>query len=102
MVTMAASVKTVTTTVTVGGQTTTTTTTTTTTAEAAQVGPASSRQPEVYLLDYGGGNVRSVINAIKAAGCTSLKLIESVEDFDKVGVRGVFPCHTRCNCMIEN
>jgi hypothetical protein len=42
-------------------------------------------QPALYLLDYGGGNVRSVINAIKAAGCTSLKLIESVDDFAKVG-----------------
>ena len=39
---------------------------------------------EVYLLDYGGGNVRSVINAVAAAGFPSLKVIKTAEDFAKV------------------
>eukprot|EP00037_Helgoeca_nana_P017915 m.170496 g.170496 ORF g.170496 m.170496 type:complete len:536 (+) comp24207_c0_seq3:1852-3459(+) len=50
----------------------------------------AAAQPALYLLDYGGGNVRSVINAIKAAGCTSLKLIESVDDFAKAD-KIIFP-----------
>jgi hypothetical protein len=50
---------------------------------ASVEGPAG---PEVYLLDYGGGNVRSVINAVAAAGYPSLKVIKTVEDFAKVRI----------------
>ena len=38
---------------------------------------------ETYLLDYGAGNVLSVVNAVRAVG-GELKLITCVEDFDKV------------------
>ena len=50
---------------------------------ASVQGPAA---PEVYLLDYGGGNVRSVINAVAAAGYPSLKVIKTVDDFAKVRI----------------
>eukprot|EP00039_Didymoeca_costata_P000359 m.45232 g.45232 ORF g.45232 m.45232 type:complete len:542 (+) comp10218_c1_seq1:53-1678(+) len=43
----------------------------------------------VYLLDYGAGNVRSVANAVKAVG-GELKLITSPEDFDKAD-KLIFP-----------
>ena len=39
----------------------------------------------VYLLDYGAGNVLSVANAVKAVG-GELKLIKEAADFDKVSV----------------
>eukprot|EP00038_Savillea_parva_P007560 m.170995 g.170995 ORF g.170995 m.170995 type:complete len:547 (-) comp13317_c0_seq1:855-2495(-) len=51
---------------------------------------APPTSPALYLLDYGGGNVRSVINAIKAAGYNDLKLIEKEEDFDKAD-KIIFP-----------
>ena len=38
----------------------------------------------MYLLDYGAGNVRSIINAMRTAGCDKLNVIESVADFAKV------------------
>lgn len=44
----------------------------------------------VYLLDYGAGNVRSVINAVRHAGCNDLRFIETVADFDKAD-RIIFP-----------
>ncbi|EDQ89824.1 uncharacterized protein MONBRDRAFT_16620 [Monosiga brevicollis MX1] len=44
---------------------------------------------QVYLLDYGAGNVRSVINAVETQGF-QLKYIQSVEDFDKAD-KIIFP-----------
>ena len=37
----------------------------------------------VYLLDYGAGNVRSIVNAVEAVGGT-LHTIQSAEDFKLV------------------
>ncbi|EGF84158.1 hypothetical protein BATDEDRAFT_9115 [Batrachochytrium dendrobatidis JAM81] len=37
---------------------------------------------DIYLLDYGAGNVRSLVNAVNHIGY-SIKRIESVADFDK-------------------
>ena len=58
-------------------------------------GPAT----QVYLLDYGGGNVRSVINAVAAAGYPSLKLIKTADDFAKVRC-SFSACVSRCMCVI--
>ena len=43
----------------------------------------------MYLLDYGAGNVRSVRNAVAAAG-VPLHTIETVADFDKAD-KLIFP-----------
>ncbi|KAI8908973.1 hypothetical protein EDD86DRAFT_206570 [Gorgonomyces haynaldii] len=43
----------------------------------------------VYLLDYGAGNVRSIVNAIQHLGF-ELKWIESAEDFEKAD-KIIFP-----------
>lgn len=45
--------------------------------------------PAVYLLDYGAGNVRSVVNAVAALGF-QLKYITSIEDFAKAD-KLIFP-----------
>jgi len=39
----------------------------------------------VYLLDYGAGNVRSLVNAVKKVGY-DIQPITCVEDFDKANV----------------
>ena len=52
---------------------------------------AELAQPAVYLLDYGAGNVRSVVNAVAALGF-QLNYITSIEDFanaDKLIFPGV-------------
>lgn len=40
---------------------------------------------EIYLLDYGAGNVRSLVNAVKYLGF-DINRIESVDDFKKAKV----------------
>jgi imidazoleglycerol phosphate synthase glutamine amidotransferase subunit HisH len=45
---------------------------------------------ELYLLDYGAGNVTSLANSLKKLGYT-FRWIESAEDFDKANVsRAIF------------
>jgi glutamine amidotransferase/cyclase len=39
----------------------------------------------LYLLDYGGGNVRSLLNAVEKLGFNIIP-IQSAEDFDKADV----------------
>lgn len=46
-------------------------------------------EQKVYLLDYGAGNVRSVVNAVKALGM-ELHCIASPADFDKAD-KLIFP-----------
>ncbi|RKP04937.1 hypothetical protein THASP1DRAFT_33242 [Thamnocephalis sphaerospora] len=43
----------------------------------------------VYLLDYGAGNVRSLVNAVKHLGY-DMQVIQSAEDFDKAD-KIIFP-----------
>lgn len=49
----------------------------------------SSRNPtrnmQLYLLDYGAGNVTSLANSLKKLGY-DFRWIESAEDFDKADV----------------
>lgn len=45
----------------------------------------SAAGANVYLLDYGAGNVLSVANAVKAVG-GELNLIKEAADFDKVHI----------------
>lgn len=45
----------------------------------------TTMEPKIYLLDYGAGNVRSLVNAINKIGF-NLQVIESVADFDKADV----------------
>ena len=40
----------------------------------------------LYLLDYGAGNVRSLLNAIRKLGY-SIQTIDSVQDFQRADVR---------------
>mmetsp|Transcript_8340 Transcript_8340/g.26077 ORF Transcript_8340/g.26077 Transcript_8340/m.26077 type:complete len:552 (-) Transcript_8340:26-1681(-) len=40
---------------------------------------ADTRKPKVTLLDYGAGNVRSVINALELLGC-DVRLVRTAED----------------------
>lgn len=40
---------------------------------------------KVYLLDYGAGNVRSLVNAVEFLGFTVIK-IEKASDFDSAEV----------------
>lgn len=53
-----------------------------------------------YLLDYGAGNVLSVINAVRKVGHESLRFIRSAEDFDKadklIFPGGLSPSGTMC------
>lgn len=44
---------------------------------------------EVYVLDYGGGNVRSLLNALQLLGC-QVRFITCPADFDKAQ-RLIFP-----------
>ncbi|RLN44924.1 hypothetical protein BBJ28_00024224, partial [Nothophytophthora sp. Chile5] len=46
---------------------------------AELIDPKAAKMVEVTVLDYGAGNVRSVKNAIRAAGHT-VKDVASVED----------------------
>lgn len=44
---------------------------------------------QLYLLDYGAGNVASLANSLKKLG-HDFRWIESAEDFDKADVNRVF------------
>ena len=44
--------------------------------------------PEIWLLDYGAGNVRSLVNAVSALGFR-LKRIQSPSDFLEANVSSV-------------
>jgi hypothetical protein len=46
---------------------------------------SESGMAEIYLLDYGAGNVRSLVNAVSSLGF-QLKRIESPSDFQKADV----------------
>ena len=45
----------------------------------------ASSTKSIYLLDYGAGNVRSVVNAVESQGF-SLKVITEPSDFDRASV----------------
>jgi hypothetical protein len=47
--------------------------------------PNQQQQESIYLLDYGAGNVRSLLNAVNKLGY-SIKEIKSVSDFQKADV----------------
>ena len=44
---------------------------------------------QLYLLDYGAGNVASLANSLKKLG-HDFRWIESAEDFDKADVNRIF------------
>jgi glutamine amidotransferase/cyclase len=47
--------------------------------------PATTSKQQVYLLDYGAGNVRSLVNAVNRLGY-EMKTVESPEDINKADV----------------
>jgi len=54
---------------------------------------------EIYLLDYGAGNVLSIFNSLKEIG-VHVKYIEKLEDFTKAKVRR--PFFARSLLLISN
>jgi glutamine amidotransferase/cyclase len=50
---------------------------------------------EIYLLDYGAGNVLSIFNSLKEIG-VHVKYIEKLEDFTKAKVRRDFLLGADC------
>lgn len=55
---------------------------------------------DLYLLDYGAGNVQSLANSLRKLGY-SFKWIESPSDFDYASVGSpLYTCRQECdNCV---
>jgi glutamine amidotransferase/cyclase len=45
-----------------------------------------NNEQRIYLLDYGAGNVRSLVNAVESLGY-SLQIVKTNEDFEKADVK---------------
>jgi hypothetical protein len=50
----------------------------------------------IYLLNYGAGNVRSLVNAVKKLGF-AIKMVESCEDITVKAKVGLFFINTHSN-----